>query len=88
MLLIVERLSIRRLLPKLLGRVHAFTKHDGTAGNGPRVRNSDGVSPTMSRNVRLNVPRLENPTSMQMSVTVRSLLRSRYIARSTRRRCR
>ena len=31
---------------------------------------------------------LEKPTSMQMSVTLRSVVRSRNIARSTRRRCR
>src|SRR4051794_20120047 len=42
----------------------------------------------MSRKTRLNVPRLLNPTSMQMSVTLLSLERSSHIARSTRRRCR
>src|SRR3954454_9538070 len=42
----------------------------------------------MSRKTRLNVPRLEKPTSMQMSVTDGSVDRSSHIARSTRRRCR
>ena len=44
--------------------------------------------PTMSRKVRLNVPRLVKPTSRQMSVIVRSVSRSMNMARSTRRRCR
>jgi hypothetical protein len=39
-------------------------------------------------NVRLKVPRLVNPTSKQMSVTRKSVVRRRNIARSTRRRCR
>src|SRR3954466_3762470 len=42
----------------------------------------------MSRKTRLKVPRLEKPTSMQMSVTDRSVDRGSYNARSTRRRCR
>jgi hypothetical protein len=42
----------------------------------------------MSRNTRLKVPRLEKPTSIQTSVTDRSDVRSKNIARSTRRRCR
>ena len=42
----------------------------------------------MSRKTRLKVPSDENPTSMQMSVTLRSVVRSSHIARSTRRRCR
>jgi len=74
--------------PKLLRRSQVLMKHDGTGGNGPRLRNVEGLSPTMSANVRLKVPRLVKPTSMQMSVTVRSVERKRYIARSTRRRCR
>ena len=80
--------DVRVASPKLLGRVHVFTKQVGTPASAPASRNCDGVSPTMSRNVRLNVPRLEKPTSMQTSVTLRSVVRSRYIARSTRRRCR
>jgi hypothetical protein len=47
-----------------------------------------GGSPTISRKVRLNVPRLENPTSKQISVTLRSVSRKRNIDRSTRRRWR
>ncbi len=54
----------------------------------PPRRNCVGVSPTIAANVRLNVPRLEKPTNMQMSVTLRSVVRRRYIARSMRRRCR
>ena len=72
----------------LLGRAHAIAKHVGTGGNGPRRRYADGGSPTTSRNTRLKVPRLLNPTSMQMSVTLRLPERNRNIARSTRRRCR
>ena len=58
------------------------------AGLGASRRKVDGDRPTMSWNVRLNVPRLEKPTAKQMSVTLRSVPRSRAIARSTRRRCR
>jgi hypothetical protein len=42
----------------------------------------------MSRNVRVNVPWLVKPTARQMSVTLMGVVRSRNIARSTRRRCR
>jgi hypothetical protein len=52
------------------------------------ARYAVGVSPTISRNVRLKVPRLVNPTSRQTSVTLRSVSRSRNIERSTRRRWR
>ncbi len=45
-----------------------------TIGPCPR-RYADGVSPTISRKVRLNVPRLVKPTSRQMSVTLRSVSR-------------
>jgi hypothetical protein len=73
----------------VLGRVHAITKQVGMAGAAdPRLRNELGDSPTMSLNVRLNVPMLEKPTSKQMSATLRVEARRRYIARSTRRRCR
>ena len=81
-------LSARELLRNCSVAAHAIAKHDGTGGSGPRRRYADGGSPTMSRNTRLNVPSDENPTSMQMSVTDRSVDRSRNIARSTRRRCR
>jgi hypothetical protein len=74
--------------PKLLGRIQLIAKHVGTAWIGPRLRYSDGGSPTISRNVRLNVPRLVKPTSRQISVTLRFEPRSRNIARSTRRRWR
>ena len=76
-------------VPKLLGRIHAFSKHVGTpSGTGPRVRNADGDSPTISRNVRLKVAKLVKPTSRQISLTESSVVRSRLIARSMRRRCR
>jgi hypothetical protein len=42
----------------------------------------------MARKVRLNVPRLVNPTSRQIAVTLRSVSRKRNIERSTRRRWR
>src|SRR4051812_30863058 len=72
--------------PKLLGRAQDMMKHVGTAGIRPLLRKADGGSPTMSRKVRLNVPRLLKPTSKQMSVTLRSVERRRNMARSTRRR--
>jgi hypothetical protein len=66
-----------------------MVKQVGTGcGFGACWRKTDGDEPTMSRKVRLNVPRLEKPTAKQMSVTLRSVLRSRAMARSTRRRCR
>ena len=74
--------------PKLLGLSHAIAKHVGTAITPVRFRYADGDSPTTSRNVLLNVPRLVNPTSKQISVTDRWVSRNRNIARSTRRRCR
>lgn len=49
---------------------------------------ASGDWPTIARKVRLNVPRLEKPTSKQMPVTLRSVSRKRNIERSTRRRCR
>jgi hypothetical protein len=52
------------------------------------LRYASGDWPTISRKVRLNVPRLVKPTSRQMSVTLRSLSRRRNIERSTRRRWR
>ncbi len=63
-------------------------KHPSAGGSGPRRRYTVGDSPTISRNVRLNVPRLPNPTAKHTSVTLLSVLRSRNIARSTRRRWR
>src|SRR3712207_5021834 len=74
--------------PELLGLAQAIAKHVGTGGSGPRRRYTDGGSPATSRNTRLNVPRLLKPTAMHTSVTLRSVVRSRNIARSTRRRCR
>jgi hypothetical protein len=74
--------------PKLLGRIQAITKQVGTGSEGARRRWSEGDSPTISRNVRLKVPRLAKPTSKQISVTLRLVSRRRDIARSTRRRCR
>src|SRR6202171_4660231 len=74
------------------GRVHAIAQQAGTRKAAPsalkRARYADGGSPTIAREVRLNVPRLLNPTSKQISVTGRSVSRSNSIARSTRRRCR
>ena len=70
------------------GRVQAAMKHDGTCTGSCWARNSSASSPTMLLNVRLKVPRLANPTSHAMSVTGRSVWRSRVIARSTRRRWR
>ncbi len=77
-------------LTSSLGRVQAFTKHVGTrrASVVRAARKCDGEQPTMSANVRLNVPRLAKPTARQMSVTGVSVARNRYIARSMRRRWR
>src|SRR5690606_24677675 len=75
--------------PKLLGRAHAIAKQVGTAASGSkRARNWVGLTPVMSLKVRLKVPRLLIPTSKQTSVTLTSVSRRRYIARSTLRRCR
>ena len=64
-------------------------KQAGTAlRSAARQRYVVGGSPTISVNVRLNVPRLVKPTSKQISVTLRSVSRSKNIARSTRRRWR
>ena len=53
-----------------------------------RSRYCVGVSPTSSRNRDENDPRLENPTIMHTSVTVRLAARNRSCARSMRRRVR
>lgn len=52
------------------------------------VRYADGDWPTRRRNSALNEPRLANPTTKQISVTLRFAVRSRVFARSTRRRVR
>lgn len=70
------------------GRVTAIWKQLGATIGSWLSRYCDGVSPTMSRNVRLKVPRLVNPTVKHTSVTLCSVSRSRNIDRSTRRRCR
>ena len=61
-------------------------------GGPPRAAdarwNALGDMPTSSENRELNEPKLENPTSMHTSVTVRLAERSRSFARSTRRRVR
>ena len=68
--------------------IASIVKQVGTApGAGARLRRyASGDCPTISRNVRLNVPRLVKPTSRQMSVMLRSLSRRRNIEHSTRRR--
>src|SRR5215475_2982217 len=71
-----------------LGRIHAIVKHVGTSVATASLRYALGDRPTMSRNVRLKVPGLSKPTLKQMSVALRSVSRSRNIARSTRRRWR
>jgi hypothetical protein len=83
------KLLDRSVSPEAIrGRVAAiWTQLGATIGPCPR-RYADGVSPTISRNIRLKVPRLVKPTSRQMSVTLRSVSRNRNIERSTRRRCR
>ena len=74
--------------PKLLGRVQAIAKQVGRDRMAARRRYAVGDVPMIARNVRLNVPRLVKPTSRQMSLTGRSVSRSRNIERSTRRRWR
>jgi hypothetical protein len=71
------------------GRDHIIRTQPGI-GAGPAParafrRYSDGGMPTNSVNRVLNEPRLEKPTIMQISVTVRFTERSRSLARSTRR---
>src|SRR5215207_4861636 len=75
------------------GRSHFAAKQPGTpariAAFGAacsRSRYSDGETPTMSRKVRLKVPRLRKPTSIEIPVTSSSVSRSMRIARSIRRR--
>jgi hypothetical protein len=62
-------------------------KHPGMGGGPPRAAEACwkalGDIPTISEKRELNDPRLENPTSMQTSVTVRLAERSRSLARST-----
>ncbi len=80
---------LRTFFSETAGLVQAIEKCVGTlATAGCAARYSFGDSPTMSRKVRLKVPRLEKPTDMQMSVIERSVEPSSAIARSTRRRCR
>jgi len=45
------------------GRMAAIWKQWGASIGSCPSRYCDGVSPTMARNVRLNVPRLVKPTS-------------------------
>ena len=52
-----------------LGRIHTMAKHVGTGMDADSFRYVLGERPTISRNVRLKVPGLPNPTSKQMSVT-------------------
>ncbi len=69
-----------------------MTKHPGIGGGPPRAADARwkalGDMPTSSEKRELNDPRLENPTSMHTSVTVRLAERKRSLARSTRRRVR
>ena len=53
-----------------------------------RFRYAAGLSPTSPDNFAENEPRLEKPTGMHTSVTVRFAERSRSCARSMRRRVR
>src|SRR3954447_10637027 len=68
------------------GRVQAIITHVGI-GDSPRDlrRYSVGVPPTMPLNLELNEPKLRKPTSSEISVTERSVSRSRCLARSIRR---
>lgn len=61
------------------------------AGSGVPARSARkalGETPTSAVKRRVNVPWLVKPTSRQIRVTGRSVVRSRNIARSTRRRAR
>jgi hypothetical protein len=49
-----------------------------------RRLNADGVRPTRCVNSALKLPRLEKPTSMHTSVTDRSPVESKCLARSRR----
>lgn len=54
------------------------TQQPGTFGPAPAYLrwNADGVSPTRAANRLLNDPRLQKPTLVHTSVTVRLVLRS------------
>ena len=74
---IVERDDVisaqRTRLDEVRGRVQVAMKQLGTWTASCRARNSDGEHPTIVVKVRLNVPRLANPTSHATSVTGRSV---------------
>jgi hypothetical protein len=76
----------RKLLDST-GRVYISVKQRGIGGGRParqRRAYSIGGSPTKSLNAELNDPRLRNPTSRLIAVTIRSVSRSSSIARSIR----
>src|ERR1044072_3868159 len=81
-----------RAYPRVLGLAQAITKQPGIVGGPPRstirLRYSGGEQATSSGNLLENEPRLEKPTIMQISVTVRFADARRSLARSTRRRLR
>src|ERR1700677_364555 len=66
------------------GRPQSMRKHPGIGGGAPQAAearwNALGDIPTISEKRELNDPRLENPTNMQTSVTVRLAERSRSLA--------
>src|SRR6516164_1332154 len=69
--------------PEGCGRLHSRRKQPGIGGGPPLAAdalwNSRGDLPTSSEKRELNDPRLENPTSMHTSVTVRLAERSRSL---------
>jgi hypothetical protein len=60
----------------------------GSIAPSAAARYQLGELPTISAKVRPKVPTLVNPTAKQISTIGASVVRSRNIARSTRRRCR
>src|SRR5690606_7391097 len=76
--------------PKVLGLPQRMMKEPefGSIAPSAAARYRLGELPTISAKVRPKVPTLVNPTAKQISTIGASVVRSRNIARSTRRRCR
>ena len=78
---------LRFSIPAVSGRVHCAAQQPGMCGGKPASGRAVGRRghPGDAAEGELNEPRLWKPTSRQMSVTLRSVLRRSSWARSTRR---
>src|SRR4051794_22345926 len=74
---------------RFAGRPYAWATHRGTRiidwAGGNAARYEPGLRPYTRRKLAVNDPRLDHPTAKQISVTLRSVVRSRAAARSSRR---